>query len=342
MEKKIRFLGAFLVLQLILALITLAGGEKYAAFEASEALLTFDADQVDRIEITEPDKDSLVLEKQDGEWRLPGVDGFPAKATRVDNLIGKLTAMKRGWPVAETDAAAGRFKVEEDAFERRIVLYEDDDEVAELYLGTSPGFRKVHARVADESPIYAVEFNNFEASRESRDWIDSAILRLATDKITRIEMPDVTLVRDGDQLAVEGLGEGESAEQGEIDKLADRIAKLDIQDVHGREPDDWNLDDPLLRFSVTLEGGEKRDYLVAKPKTGADYVLKVSGFDHHFKVASWNIDPIEQVDRAKLVEGPEAEATGEAAASQRDDANGGAAVDLDEPMVDLASPASGD
>jgi hypothetical protein len=306
MESKIRILGTFLVLQLILAMVVLVGGEKYAAFEASEPLLTFDADQVDRIEISEPDKEPLILEKKGEEWRLPELDDFSAKANSVDNLIGKLTAMKRGWPVAETDSAAERFKVEEDGYERKVVLYEEGDEVAELYLGTSPGFRKIHARVADENPIYAVEFNNYEASRESRDWINGEILQLEADKISRIEMPDVTLVRDGDKMTVEGLEEDETQQDEEVKKLVDRIAKLDLQNVFGSEAEEaWNLDDPLLTFSVTLDGGKKRDYRVAKPKSGSDYVLKVSDHDHYFQVASWNIDPIEQANRARLVESPE-------------------------------------
>ncbi len=64
-----------------------------------------------------------------------------------------------------------------------------DKVVGDLYLGTSPGFKKVHARRADSDDIYAITFANYEATARTDDWLDKALLK-PTGDVTAVTRPD--------------------------------------------------------------------------------------------------------------------------------------------------------
>ena len=144
-------LAAVLGLQLVLALVLWAGGPDYNAFKAKEPLLAFDPAKVDRIEIAEGSANSVALVKEDGKWVIPSSAGFPADAAKVSGLLTKLAGLKKGWPVATSAEAAKRFKVSDDAFERRVVLKSGGGTLGELLLGTSPNFKSVSVRAGGDA-----------------------------------------------------------------------------------------------------------------------------------------------------------------------------------------------
>jgi hypothetical protein len=108
--------------QLALALSFALTGSDHVAFEVKEPLLTFEPAKIDRIAIDDDAGNSVALEKQDGKWAIPCSAGFPANQASVDSFLSRLAALKKGWPVAETEAAAERFKLTEAVHNRRVVL----------------------------------------------------------------------------------------------------------------------------------------------------------------------------------------------------------------------------
>ena len=145
-----------------------------------EPFLRFNAAQVHGIEIT-ADENTLTLSQQPhkgNRWWLKTLD-LPADASQVDTLITKIaTAGTSSWPITTSGSAHKRFEVTADNHQRLIRFKDNkDNELAALYLGTSPGFGKVHARLAGEDEIYAIKFNNFEAEAEASAWIDGNLLQ---------------------------------------------------------------------------------------------------------------------------------------------------------------------
>ena len=55
--------------------------------------------------------------------------------------------------------AAKQFSVVDDKFERKISFTNKDNTQTKLYLGSSPGFKKVNARVDNETNTYKIEYN---------------------------------------------------------------------------------------------------------------------------------------------------------------------------------------
>lgn len=317
MKKWISILSGLLVAQLVLAVVINLSGEDYGAFQAQEQLFAFDEKAVDRLRIEEG-SESVVLAKQDGKWLLPDHGNFPASSDSVEHLLEKLSAMKKGWPVATTSAAVQRFKVGEEQFERRLTLLSDDEPIAQLYIGTSPGFRKVHVRPENEDKVFAVEFDSWDASAKADDWIDKGILKLKEDDIERVEMPGFVLQRQDGKLEVADLEEQQQTDATQTGTLVRKLADLNIQSLLGTEvKPEYRQDEPELEFTVTRKGGEVLRYRISKPKEESYYVLKRSDLDQYFKVAEFTVNPIKETVRDKLVKAKAEEPSGGASGEEQ-------------------------
>ncbi len=301
MKKWIAGLGGLLVIQIVLAVTLNMGSDPYTAFTPEEKLASFEPAQIETVLIETPGKQA-VLKKIDGKWQLPELDHFPADQQRVSQLLDTLASLKKGWPVATTAAAANRFKVDEKEFERRITLKQGENSVAQLYFGTSPGLRKVHARTADQNEIVTVDFSLFKARADNNDWIDNKILRLDEKKITRIELPDFTLQQQDGNWQLAELGADEQMITDKANNLVRKLAGLTIESLFtaGDNPE-LEKDKKALKISVTLEGDNRLDYTFSKLKDSG-YLLQRSDQSTRFKIADWEVDPIKDEKRENLVE----------------------------------------
>ena len=315
MKSRIFILSGVLAAQLLLAGVLNLTGEEYGAFQAEEKLLSFDRQAVSGLRI-EDGTDSVMLKKQEGQWLLPGSGDFPASQRDVGNLLDNLAALQKGWPVARTRAAARRFSVDEDQFERKITLLADDDTRAILFVGSSPGFRKVYVRPGDGNEIFAVAFNTWEADAKADDWIDKDILKLDESEVERIEMPGLILHRQDGELQVADLGETEQTSEDERRSLLARLSGLRIQSLLGTDAKpEYRQDEPTLEFTITRRAGEVLSYRFSRPEDAAYYVLKRSDMDIYFEVAEYTVDPVRDTTREKLVQARTEEASSEPAAN---------------------------
>jgi len=292
------------VAQLVLVVAVNLTVRDYGAFQAEEKLLVFDKQKVYALRI-EDGKDSVVLHKQEGKWLrpLPEIGDFPANQGRIERLLDKLTALEKGWPVATTSGAVQRFKVAEDQFERKLTLYSKEEILAQLYAGTSPGFRKVYVRPMDEESFFSVEFNTWEASTKVDGWIDKEILNLEADELERIEMPGFVLQREEDRLQLSELKENEESNMEEVRLLLDKLTGLRIQSLLGTEAKaEYRQDQPDLEIKIVLKDGQALSYRFSKPEEAPYYVLKRSDLNHYFKIADFTAKPLLDMAREKLVQ----------------------------------------
>jgi len=318
MKSRIMVLSGALAAQLVLAAVLNLTGEEYGAFQAEEKLLSFNKQELDGLRI-EDGTDSVVLKKQGGKWLLPVIGDYPASQRNVNRLLDKLAAMEKGWPVAKTRGAAQRFAVHEDQFERKLVLLSDDDTQATLYVGSSPGFRKVYVRRGDGDEIFAVDFNTWEADAKADNWIDKNILALDESNVERVEMPGLILQREDGKLQVVDLGEKEQTNGEESRALLGKLTGLRIQSLLGTEAKpEYRQDEPTLELKMTRNSGEVLSYRFSRPEDASFYVLKRSDLDYYFKVAEYMVDPVRETTREKLVQVRIEETSSEPAGDKRD------------------------
>ena len=245
-----------------------------------QALLDFAPGQIDKIQISSNDE-QVVLSRTAEGWNLPDYFSFPVTPRRVKSLLEKLAGLKPGWPVATTDAAAKRFKVSDGEYERKLELYQGELLVGTLYIGTSPGLRKVHVRKANAENIHDVTFSAFDASVKLSDWRDASLLKLTQKDITKIRFPNFNLTKDGDIFLLDGLADGEVVAQEKVASYEQKLTTLNFASVVGAEAKaTYNQADPLQLLTVESKS-ETLEYRLSKSSDG-QYVLKRSDQPYFF------------------------------------------------------------
>lgn len=199
-----------------------------------EPFLEFDADAVDALLVSDGESE-VALAKNDGAWQLP--NGLPADGAKVDGVIDKLADASAGWPVATSAGVQERFELTEDDHQRRVRLSAGDETVADIYLGTSPGYRKTHARRADDDEIYAITFSNYEAGAKDSDWLDKSLLR-PDGALTGLRYVDATAESTAplfaltkDEEGVWAAASGAALDQAKVETLAGRFTGLTVTGV---------------------------------------------------------------------------------------------------------------
>lgn len=318
MSGRISLLGALLALQLVIIAAVLfmesgAGGADQGPY------LDFIADAVDTVEITGEENDALVLTRDGDGWRLP--DGLPADRAKVDELLQRLQDVDAPWPVATSGSARERFEVTDENHQRHLVLRSDGEAVVDLYLGTSPGYQRSHARRAGDDAVYSVEVATFQVPAAAREWLDKALLQASGDvqAVTREGAWTLTRADDGWQLGGAGVeGEGPVAADAEAaERLARRFAELRVMGTAAEPAGDAA---PPTRFQVTDADGE---YTLSLWEHGENEPLTVrsSRREGHFELASYVANQLLQEGAALL---PPEESAAAAEGNEAPDSDGAA------------------
>jgi hypothetical protein len=258
MSVRVGWLGIVLALQLVLvaALLFVKGGRADAD---PGPLLTFDANAVTQIALADGEGAAVTLQRDGDGWRLDG--GLPADDGKVAELLERLGGLQAAWPVATTASASRRFEVTAETFQRHVQLRAGSETAADLYLGTSPGYQRVHARRADDDAVYSVALANFQVPVGADDWLDKALLQ-PRGEIT-------ALARDGAWNLTRGeegwLLDAAAADQDEAAGLIRRFAELRVSgaasgDGEGlEERARFRISDADGTFTLTLYGDADGD-----------------------------------------------------------------------------------
>ena len=237
-------LGFALAVQVVIIAALLAA--RSGAVTEPGAFLSFDASAIDAVSVSNDDG-TVNLVKTGDAWQLP--EGLPADSSKVDGVLDKLSDASGGWPIGSKASTAERFEVADDNHQRHVTLTAGDDTLADFYLGTSPGYRKAHARHADDDDIYAITFSNYEAGVKDSDWLDRSLLR-PDGSLTGVErLGGFALSKDDDGMWT--AADGTALDQGKAETFAGRFNGLSVTGVS-----DVDLpDSPHLTFALTDEAG---------------------------------------------------------------------------------------
>ena len=263
-------LGALLAVQLVVIGVLLAA--RSGGIEEPEPFLSFDADAVDSLSVSNSDG-AVGMAKVDGAWQLP--EGVPAASVKVDSVIDKLRESPGGWPVASTGSSRERFEVTQENHQRRIVLKAGEETVADIYLGTSPGFRKTHARRAGDGDVFAIAFSNYEAGVKASDWLEKSLLRPegTLTGVRRVDAFELTRDEEGGWVSADGS----ELDQGKVETFVGRFKGLSATDLSDATlPEAATMafaltdDEGVLTLSVyALEDGEK--YVAVSDRVAGAY-----------------------------------------------------------------------
>jgi len=184
------------------------------------------ASVVDELVISDENDNEVRLLKRGEHWLLTELGSLPADSSRVEKLLKALASEQTGWPVASTVAARQRFQVANYHYQRRLTLMANGEELGVFYLGTSPGFRQVHARRGGHDEIFSIALSVIDMPGESDHWLDRRLLQIRTP--TRVVADGYSLTRKDDQW-VSGIGD--EPDSRELEALLSSLRSLQVEGV---------------------------------------------------------------------------------------------------------------
>lgn len=297
MKRAINILVIILFLQLALVVGLRTAGDGTGEFAGNKQLLAFSPDQIDRLLIDNGEGQSLQLKKVADKWTLPASAGVAVDAGKVDSLLNSLAGIKRNWPVAKTEEAAKRFKVADNSFERRLVFKNGEKVLGTLLLGSSPGFKKVHARLKGEMQVFDIPFSVYQASLKTADWLDKQILQFKTDRIAAVECPDFTLQQNKGELSLLKAAANETLDNQKAKQLLEKLSNLNVMGLSSEalEP----ADSAKVKIVVRFTDGTSREYRFLQKEKQT--LLTVSGFKPIYKVSNSIFTDLQQAKRVNMV-----------------------------------------
>ncbi len=318
MDKSIKLLVAVLAMQLLLVAAVFSSRDSADAWAPDATLLSFDPAEVDRLSLQAGEGEPLILSKADNGWIMPEQWNAPVKPGKVDELLTQLSGLKKGYAVATSASARERFEVDEQRFQRRIELLQGDRRLAEVFFGSSPAMRRIHASSGDDEAVHTVAFSAWQAPAEAQDWLDSGLLHIDAKQLLGIQFDGVKLTRSQadksdaetqNSWRAEDLAAGESLNLDQAAELARTISGLEVSKLLGTEAQTgFGQETPLLVLQLSLADGTNQSWRISKRSEGEGYVLKSSAHPWYLEPASWAGKPlVEAADRKALIESAEAE-----------------------------------
>lgn len=242
-----------------------------------EPFLQFEMGSVDNFTISSSDE-SISLTFEDEKWRLP--DGNPADTRKVERVLERLSQTTVDWPVATSEGTAKRFEVTKDSFQKQISVLAGDETLADVYIGTSPSFRKVHARAVDGGPVYAIEFASHEAGTTLNSWLDKSLLR-PEGSISSFERVDSYLLSKE-----EGVWSVEDATELDQSEVRDYIGRFEDLSVFELSEADLAETEPSGQIVITDDEGPYT-LTVYYVESSEDWVVHSDREVGHYGLASY-------------------------------------------------------
>jgi len=299
MHKHVIGLSAVLVLQILIGAGLYLNKHNAPQSGESQTLLSLDMAQIDKITIQQEGSAATLLKNGDN-WLLPKLEQLPADKAKLQGLLGKLETLQTGWPIATTSSSHERFEVSKNKHQRHLQLYQGEQLKAELFIGTSPGFRKVHVRKAGQEAVYSAKLNTFDLPAEDDQWLDKSLL--AAQNITGIQGPDYSLEKQQDKWQLSADLQGE-LNQESVQKLLSSLNNLRITEISDQATEEDPK--PITTNLKIKQGNTELSYTFRKQ--GKNFSLNRSDIPQHFGLAEFDYSGITEVRLDKLLLKPEAD-----------------------------------
>lgn len=288
-----RRLTILFIAQVLLILGVFAYQENSRVQVNAQPLLAIKSADIDRM-IIQDASNKVTLQKSGGQWQLPDLHQLPVDKQKLDEILQKLDGTKLTWPVTTTASSHERFEVIGTKFQRRIELFQGDVKKADLWLGATPGFKKIHLRREGEDQVYTVELTAFEFATASNDWLQSDLL--AVKDANSIKAVDYELQKIGDAWSFVGVNQSSSSEKVNASKaaeLANSFSNLQVQEVITQVPQG-----ETTKVSAKSAAGE---FHYEFTKAGSDYFVKRNDRDLYFKLSQTEFERIANVNKGALL-----------------------------------------
>jgi len=322
-----RYLVIALVIQLVILLATQLSSRGPTTAKPHKLFDKLDVEQVTWLRIEDGEKKAVELEKQGGKWVLKTGGGYPAKKDKIVELLGKLPGLTAGQPVTTRKEHQHKLEVADDKYQRKVALKLEDGKTHRFLLGSSPGIKNVHLRIEGQSKVFLVsDLTAWDASATASDWVDTEYLKVGRDDIVELTLKngqgEIKLAKEAGKWSLEGMEEGASLKQTEVDSLLSTASAVNLQQPVGRKVEPaYELSPDKARALLTLvvEKKQPKDKspaasqpatpparvthaLAVGAKVDDGYYVKSGSSEFVVRAASWSVESLVNKKPADLWE----------------------------------------
>jgi hypothetical protein len=221
-------------------------------------------EDIDRVVVTRSGQgaEPLELARDDEGWIIASAQGYPAVASKVEEMIQAALDIEVRRPVATKAVNHDTLNVGESAWGKRLTLGAGDRQV-ELVLGAATG-RATHVRRADQDEVFTARgLSEWSIKDRPSSYWDPELLALDVESATGISVAlrdgsGVELARGDGGWTFEGqVPPGEMIDPEKIDRLAAAACALRLRNPVGTQVmPEHGLEPPAAQITVTYEEDE--------------------------------------------------------------------------------------
>lgn len=240
---------------------------------------------VDKLEITNADKETVVLEKRNNVWELTKPLAAPANQGTAKAILDNLKDLKSKEVIS---ASPSEDQKKEFNFEPKkdvhLIVYKGSDKKLDIHFGKS-GARGQLAMVEGKPAIYTVAgYSSYLYQRETKGWREAEMLKFDdanANQLTIEKGKDVlSFTKEGEKWA--GSFKGKPLERFDEEKPKEAVKALhqvNAEDfADGKSPSDTGLDAPEATMSVQLKDGAGKYVLkIGKVANGTSRYVQKDG-----------------------------------------------------------------
>ena len=262
---------------------------------ATQAFAPFPVSAIDELRIGDEFDNEAVLVRSGKQWLLPDLENLPANGAKVDALLQNLTSQPGNWPVADSPAARQRFQVADYYYQKRLTIYSAGNKLGTIFFGTSPGFRKTHARNDKQNAIYSITFNTSEAPAVNATWLDPKLLQVRAP--LRIDTDLYNLSFENGRWV---SATGGQPDKTELEALIAALKNLQIEGVADEDLQrELSVEEADLVLSIQSLAGDVTLELVT---LHGKHFIHSSEFPLFFACSAYDFDRLTGID-ARLISG---------------------------------------
>lgn len=255
MNRTNQILSILLIAQIIIGVVVFWPRQAASQGEAGPLLADFDPAQIDRVEITDNEGNTILMAQQGEEWVMPNADDFPVQGEKVTTLLESVEKVQSDRLVTRTEASHDRLQVAADNFNRLLEM--SNGESYKLYIGSAGGAGATHVRPADRSEVFLTpELTAWDVNARASAWIDTLYFSLPVTAPVSLTLENANGVlhfeKENDAWTMQELPAGETFNETAFSSMLNQAVSVRMARPIGQSEQDWfNLDNP--RATVTLQ-----------------------------------------------------------------------------------------
>ncbi len=294
------YLLGLLAVQIVIVFSLYTNESKRLAASETKPFVVINSDNITKV-LVKDGSQTVDLVKNGDHWLIPSLNNLPVTKNKMEDNLNAIMDISVSWPIATTSSAKERFEVSEENFQRYVELFDGEKSVSKFYLGSSPSFRKVHARRDNENDVFAISFNTFDLPVKADQWLDKSLL--STKNIKSIKGDSFELIK-GETVWYLSGGTPEKAEievdQEKATTLADTFNTLRIQNVQ-LEPLKFG-DSKTSNIEVVTDEGTLSYQFIEMEN---NYYVKRGDLNQMFTISKFNYEKLANTSIDSLITAPE-------------------------------------